>query len=151
MGGHTGTVWPFDNAIIAAGLRRYGYRAEAATIAAGILDAAEFFGGRLPGAFAGYEREFTRYPVRYPGGGSPQALPAAAPLLLLRTMLGLRPHAEFVAVDPALPAGIGRIELLDVPTRWATWTRSAATAASRTGYPAPSVASPAVSTMRRVA
>jgi glycogen debranching enzyme len=118
LGAHTGTVWPFDNAIIAAGLRRYGYRWEAARIAAGILDAAEFFGGSLPGAFAGYEREFTTYPVRYPGGGSPQALPAGAPLLLLRTMLGLRPYAEFLAVDPALPPGIGRIELLDIPTRW---------------------------------
>jgi glycogen debranching enzyme len=118
LGAHTGTVWPFDNAIIAAGLRRYGYRWEAARIAAGILDAAEFFGGSLPGAFAGFDRQFTRYPVRYPGGGSPQALPAGAPLLLLRTMLGLRPYPDFLAVDPALPAGIGRIELLDIPTRW---------------------------------
>jgi hypothetical protein len=33
-------------------------------------------------------------------------------------MLGLRPYAEFLAVDPALPPGIGRIELLDIPTRW---------------------------------
>jgi hypothetical protein len=33
-------------------------------------------------------------------------------------MLGLHPHPEFLAVDPALPAGIGRIELLDIPTRW---------------------------------
>jgi glycogen debranching enzyme len=118
LGAHTGSVWAFDNAIVAAGLRRYGYRAEAARIAAGILDAAQFFGGRLPGAFAGFDREFTRYPVRYPAGSSPQALSAAAPLMLLRTMLGLQPHTEFVAVDPALPAGMGRIELTDVRTRW---------------------------------
>jgi glycogen debranching enzyme len=118
LGAHTGTVWPADNAIIATGLRRYGYKAEAAQIAGAILDVAEFFGGSLPAAFAGYDRHFTRYPVRYPGSGGPQALPAATPLMLLRTMLGLDPHPEFLAVDPALPAGIGRIELLDIPTRW---------------------------------
>ena len=118
LGAHTGSVWPSDNAIIAHGLRRYGYKAEAAQLAGAILDVAEFFGGSLPAAFAGYDRRFTRYPVRYPGSSSPQAVSAATPLMLLRTMLGLNPHPEFLAVDPALPAGIGRIELLDIPTRW---------------------------------
>ena len=50
MGYHLGTVWPFDNSIIALGLRRYGFKAEAARIAAGILEAAEVFEGRLPEA-----------------------------------------------------------------------------------------------------
>ena len=49
IGYHVGTVWPFDNSFIAWGLRRYGFKEEAARIAAGILDAAEFFDGRLPG------------------------------------------------------------------------------------------------------
>ena len=57
IGYHVGTVWPFDNSFIAWGLRRYGFKEEAAQIAAGILDAAEFFDGRLPEAFGGYERE----------------------------------------------------------------------------------------------
>jgi glycogen debranching enzyme len=118
LGAHTGSVWPSDNAIVAAGLRRYGYKAEAAQIGGAILDVAEFFGGSLPAAFAGYDRHFTRYPVRYPGSSSPQALSAVTPLMLLRTMLGLHPYPEFLAVDPALPVGIGRIELLDIPTRW---------------------------------
>ena len=56
IGYHVGTVWPFDNSFIAWGLRRYGFREEAARIAAGILDAAEFFDGRLPEAFGGYPR-----------------------------------------------------------------------------------------------
>jgi glycogen debranching enzyme len=34
-----GTIWPFDNAIAAVGLRRYGYDAEAMRIAQGILKA----------------------------------------------------------------------------------------------------------------
>ena len=93
IGYHVGTVWPHDNSFIAWGLRRYGYNAEAARIAAGILDAAEYFDGRLPEAFAGYPRELTRYPVQYPTACSPQAWATGAPLLLLRTMLGLEPTA----------------------------------------------------------
>jgi len=118
IGYHVGTVWPFDSSFIAWGLRRYGYKAEAARVAAGILDAAEFFDGRLPEAFGGYERELTRYPVQYPTACSPQAWSTGAPLLFLRTMLGLEPIGDHLIVDPALPAGIGRIELLDIPGRW---------------------------------
>ena len=66
----------------------------------------------------GYERSVTRYPVRYPTACSPQAWSTGAPLLLLRTMLGLEPTGEHLVVDPALPVGIGRIELLDIPGRW---------------------------------
>ena len=88
------------------------------SIAAGILDAAEFFEGRLPEAFGGYERSQTRYPVQYPTACSPQAWSTGAPLLLLRTMLGLEPQGEHLVVDPALPSAIGHLELLDIPGRW---------------------------------
>jgi glycogen debranching enzyme len=118
IGYHVGTVWPFDNSFIAWGLRRYGFKADAARIAAGILDAAEFFDGRLPEAFGGYPRAMTNYPVQYPTACSPQAWSTGAPLLLLRTMLGLKPIGENLIVDPALPAGIGHLELLDVRGRW---------------------------------
>jgi glycogen debranching enzyme len=118
IGYHVGTVWPFDNSFIAWGLRRYGFKEEAAQIAAGILDAAEFFAGRLPEAFGGYERSLTRYPVQYPTACSPQAWSTGAPLLLLRTMLGLEPTGDHLIVDPALPVGIGHLELLDIPGRW---------------------------------
>jgi glycogen debranching enzyme len=118
IGYHVGTVWPFDNSFIAWGLRRYGFKEEAAQIAAGILAAAEVFEGRLPEAFGGYERTVTKYPVQYPTACSPQAWSTGAPLLLLRTMLGLEPIGENLVVDPALPATIGRLELLDIPGRW---------------------------------
>ncbi|MGH3127151.1 MAG: amylo-alpha-1,6-glucosidase, partial [Gaiellaceae bacterium] len=118
IGYHVGTVWPFDNSFIAWGLRRYGFKDEAAEIAAGILDAAEFFDGRLPEAFGGYPREQTKYPVQYPTACSPQAWSTGTPLLLLRTMLGLEPHGEHLVVDPALPSAIGHLELLDIPGRW---------------------------------
>src|SRR4029077_13856695 len=95
-----GAVWPFDNSFIAWGLRRYGFKDEAAEIAAGILDAAEFFSGRLPEAFAAAERSQTMYPVQYPTACSPQAWSTGTPLLLLRTMLGLDPIGDHLVVDP---------------------------------------------------
>jgi glycogen debranching enzyme len=118
IGYHTGTVWPFDNSFIAWGLRRYGFKDEAAHVAAGILEAAEFFGGRLPEAFGGYARDLTGYPLQYPTACSPHASSAATPLLLLRTMLGLEPVGDHLQVDPALPSLIGHLELLDIPGPW---------------------------------
>ncbi|MEV4723627.1 amylo-alpha-1,6-glucosidase [Micromonospora humida] len=118
IGYHNGTIWPFDNSFIAWGLRRYGFAEEAATIASGILDAATYFDGRLPEAFGGYPREQTKFPVEYPTACSPQAWSTGAPLLLLRTMLGLEPHEGHLAVEPVLPVGMGRIEVLDIPGRW---------------------------------
>jgi glycogen debranching enzyme len=118
VGYHVGTVWPFDCSFIAWGLRRYGFKEEAARIAMGILEAAEVFGGRLPEAFGGYPRTMTKYPVQYPTACSPQAWSTGAPLLLLRTMLGLEPVGDHLVVDPALPVGIGHLALLDIPGRW---------------------------------
>src|SRR5947209_8832838 len=118
IGYHVGTVWPFDNSFIAWGLRRYGFKEEAARVAAGILDAAEFFDGRLPEAFGGYHRSLTKYPVQYPTACSPQAWSTGAPLLLLRTMLGLEPIGEHLLVDPALPTTIRHLEVLDIAGRW---------------------------------
>ncbi|MGC4771079.1 glycogen debranching N-terminal domain-containing protein [Micromonospora sp. DT44] len=118
IGYHNGTIWPFDNSFIAWGLRRYGFAEEAATIANGILDAATYFDGRLPEAFGGYPRELTKFPVEYPTACSPQAWSTGTPLLLLRTMLGLEPHDGHLAVEPRLPVGMGRIEVLDIPGRW---------------------------------
>jgi glycogen debranching enzyme len=118
IGYHVGTVWPFDNSFIAWGLRRYGFEEEAAKIAAGILEAAVFYNGRLPEAFGGYPRLMTKYPVQYPTACSPQAWSTGAPLLLLRTMLGLEPAGDRLVVDPALPNSIGRLEILDIPGRW---------------------------------
>jgi glycogen debranching enzyme len=118
IGYHVGTIWPFDNSFVAWGLRNYGFKEEAARIAAGILDAAQFFDGRLPEAFGGYPREQTKYPVQYPTSCSPQAWSTGAPLLFLRTMLGLEPIEDHLIVDPALPASIGHLALLDIPGRW---------------------------------
>ena len=118
IGYHVGAVWPFDNSFIAWGLRRYGFRTEAARVAMGILDAAAVFAGRLPEAFGGYRRETTKYPVEYPTACSPQAWSTGAPLLLLRVILGLEPEGDHLVVDPAIPVELGNLALLDIPGRW---------------------------------
>ena len=61
---HNGSVWPHDNALIVAGLMRYGFVEEAQRIARALLAAAEHFGGRLPELFCGFDRE------RVPGAGA---------------------------------------------------------------------------------
>ena len=118
IGYHLGTVWPHDNAFIAMGLRRYGYREEAARVAMNMLEAASYFKGRLPEAFAGYSRVLTEFPVEYPTACSPQAWASGAPLLLLRAILGLEPVGDNLLVAPAIPSMLGRLELLDIPGRW---------------------------------
>lgn len=105
MSYHNGSVWPHDNAIIAAGLRRYGFVSEANRIGLALLDAADGFAGHLPELFCGFGRDEFEEPVPYPTSCSPQAWAAAAPLLLLRSFLGLEVDAPAgtVRLDPAVP------------------------------------------------
>ena len=118
IGYHVGTVWPHDSSFIAWGMRRYGYRAEAARICRAILEAADVFEGRLPEAFGGYPRSKTGYPVEYPTACSPQAWATGAPLLAIRTLLGLDSDGKHMIIDPAIPEPLGRIELLGIPGCW---------------------------------
>ena len=45
---HCGSVWPHDNAIIAAGLMRYGFVEEAHRVMRGLVEASPWFGDLLP-------------------------------------------------------------------------------------------------------
>ncbi len=111
IGYHTGTVWPHDNSLIAAGLAAYGFRDEANRIALALLDAAGFCDFRLPEAFSGYPRSVGRFPVPYPTACSPQAWATGAPLLLLRAMAGLEARGGELTLDPHLPPDIGRLTI----------------------------------------
>jgi glycogen debranching enzyme len=108
---HNGTVWPHDNALIAAGLARYGRRTEANRLAVAILEAARFFDDRLPEVLVGTDRRETRVPVPLATACCPQAWAAGTPLLLIRVMLGLRPGPFGPEVDPCLPERIERLGL----------------------------------------
>ncbi|HEV2086976.1 MAG TPA: glycogen debranching N-terminal domain-containing protein [Cryptosporangiaceae bacterium] len=105
MSYHNGSVWPHDNAVIAAGLMRYGFVAEAQRIALALIDAAHLSGGRLPELYCGFDRDEFAPPIPYPTSCTPQAWAAAAPFLLLRNLLRFDPMvpAGRVRCEPALP------------------------------------------------
>jgi glycogen debranching enzyme len=91
---HNGTVWPHDNSLIAWGLARSGRRHDAARILHTMVEAATYFGYRLPEVFAGFPRHRTRFPVVYPTASSPQAWAAGTPVLLTQVLLGLVPDRQ---------------------------------------------------------
>ncbi len=115
---HNGSVWPHDNALCAAGLMRYGLVEESHRIIDGLLAVANTSEGRLPELFAGLSRDDVSVPAAYPTSCVPQAWAAAAPMLLIRTMLRFDPGAaeNRLWVAPALPASIRRcrVEGIDV-------------------------------------
>jgi glycogen debranching enzyme len=111
IGYHHGTVWPHDNSIIVAGLTRYGYREQANRITMALLEAAATSEYRLPEALSGHPRASIRSPVRYPTACSPQAWASGAPLLCLRSMLGLSPRAGQIDIFAHLPDDLGELTI----------------------------------------
>ena len=113
----TGAVWPHDNSLIAMGMRRYGFAAEAAAVARDISGAAShFLLNQLPELYGGLQRDPTSFPVQYLGANVPQAWAAGAPFLLLQAMLGLQQDAPRgkLYVDPALPNWLPDVTLTDL-------------------------------------
>ncbi len=112
---HIGSIWPHDNAICAAGLWRYGFHAQAAQVAAVLLEATQYFrDARLPELFCGFDRASSPYPVPYPVACSPQAWAAGSVFQLLGAMLGLQPDAanhELRLVSPTLPEWLPDVRL----------------------------------------
>lgn len=90
MSYHNGSVWPHDNAIIAAGLRRYQCLAELHKVASGLFEASTFFPyNRWPELFCGFTRRGLTGPVRYPIACDPQAWAVGTLFSLLQSLLGL--------------------------------------------------------------
>jgi glycogen debranching enzyme len=117
---HLGSVWPHDNGLIAAGMRRYGQDAPALRIFGALFEAAAGFADfRLPELFCGYARQGGEsHPVRYPVACSPQAWAAGALPHVLWTLLGLRADAtarRLRVVQPVLPGWLDWVELVGVP------------------------------------
>jgi glycogen debranching enzyme len=114
---HCGSVWPHDNALIAAGLMRYGFADEARRVIMAMIGAAATQGGRLPELFAGLGRDEFPTVVSYPTSCSPQAWSAASPLLFLRTLLRFDPWVPYgkVWLCPELPTQISRLRVDRIP------------------------------------
>lgn len=110
---HNGSVWPHDNALIAMGLARYGYRLEAARLLEGLFRVSTYMDlQRLPELFCGFSRRPGQGPTLYPVACLPQAWAAAAPFALIAACIGLEidPRRQVVRLDrPVLPAFIDEI------------------------------------------
>src|SRR5690606_32169047 len=114
------SVWPHDNAIIAAGFARYGYKHEAARILGGLFAASTYIDlRRLPELLCGFSRLTSQGPTFYPVACIPQAWAAAAPLYALQSCLGLGFDAsrrQILFLQPVLPEFLDTVTLkhLDV-------------------------------------
>ncbi len=115
MSYHNGTVWPHDNALIAAGLKRYGFLDATNRIATAMFEAAQYADYmRLPELFCGFTRRAPSPPVQYPVACSPQGWAAGTPFLLLQGMLGISAaaHENVLTVNrPHLPPWLNEVEI----------------------------------------
>jgi glycogen debranching enzyme len=115
MSYHNGSVWPHDNALIAAGFARYGMKASAAQVLTGLFDASLFFDlHRLPELFCGFPRRPGESPTLYPVSCSPQAWASGAVFLLLQACLGLEVRGaerRVLFTKPFLPEGLEHLDI----------------------------------------
>jgi glycogen debranching enzyme len=115
MGYHNGSVWPHDNALIAAGMASYGFKQGALKILSGLFDASLFLElHRLPELLCGFSRRPGEGPTLYPVACSPQTWASVAVFLLLQSCLGLRIDATQGRLEfsqPVLPPFLEHIEV----------------------------------------
>ncbi len=112
---YNGSVWPFDTALIANGLKKHGHVEESNRLAWALVEAAtahEY--ARLPEMVCGLRRQDADRPVSFPMACSPYAGSAAALFLVLQSMLGIYAQAEENIVyvhNPVLPRWLGEVTL----------------------------------------
>jgi glycogen debranching enzyme len=121
MAYHNGSVWPHDNALIAAGMARYGLKEAAMAIFAGMFDVSLHVDQhRLPELFCGFDKRMGEGPTLYPVACSPQAWAAASVFYLLQSSLGLSfnpDRSEIQFRHPKLPKFIEAVEIKGLWTR----------------------------------
>jgi glycogen debranching enzyme len=115
MSYHNGSVWPHDNALIALGFARYGFKQPVCQVMKGLFEAATYMDlRRLPELFCGFQRERRRGPTLYPVACAPQAWASATPFSLIEAALGLefRPQTSGIHLrNPRLPAFLDEVIL----------------------------------------
>ena len=113
MSYHNGSIWPHDNAMIAAGLANYGLKDEVNRIFTGLFDASLYFEmERLPELFCGFPKREGEGPTHYPVACAPQAWAAASVFMVLQASLGLSINAissEVNFKEPALPPYLDQV------------------------------------------
>jgi glycogen debranching enzyme len=115
---HNGSIWPHDNAIIAAGMARYGFTGAARRILTAMSDLSEAVDlHRLPELICGFPRRGREYPTLYPVACAPQSWAAGAVFLLLAASLGVSidaPAGRLSINRGRLPEGLDWIRLTDL-------------------------------------
>lgn len=115
MSYHNGSIWPHDNALIAYGLARYGFKDGVQKILTGLFDASVFMQqNRLPELFCGFDRRDGQGPTRYPVACAPQAWAVASVYLLLQACLGLSVSGTSSQVRltcPVLPEALEEVRI----------------------------------------
>lgn len=115
IGYHTGSVWPHDNALIAHGLKRYGFDREAQDVLDQLTLAGSFFPyARFPELYCGFSAQEVPVPVQYPVACRPQAWASGTPLLMVRSYGGMTADAanrRLYVTRPGLPRWLERVEL----------------------------------------
>jgi glycogen debranching enzyme len=115
---HNGSVWPHDNAMIAAGLKRYGAAVEAEKIVSALFDVADLSrDARLPELLCGFDRHRENSYVPYPVACIPQAWAAAAPFMILEALLGISADAReglLTLNQPYLPEWLSSLEMKNI-------------------------------------
>lgn len=113
MSYHNGSVWPHDNAILAAGLARYGFSNQVMAIANGLYDMSRFVDlHRMPELLCGFPRRPGEGPTLYPVACAPQSWAAGTVFLLLQSLLGLTidaPRRQIRFTRPVMPESIDRM------------------------------------------
>jgi glycogen debranching enzyme len=115
MSYHNGSVWPHDNALIALGFARYGFKSAVERVFRGMFNAASYMDlSRLPELFCGFRRQPGQGPTLYPVACAPQAWASATPFALLEASLGLEfepASSEIRLRNPALPSFLDHVIL----------------------------------------
>jgi glycogen debranching enzyme len=109
MSYHNGSIWPHDTSVCAAGIARYGGRADVVQVLGAIFETAIQFNMRLPELYCGFPRIAGQGPAPYPVACLPQAWASGAAFLLLEACLGISidGHKKEVHIrQPMLPNGI---------------------------------------------
>jgi glycogen debranching enzyme len=124
MSYHNGSIWPHDNAIVAAGLARYGFNQAASRVMSAMLDlSAAVDLHRLPELICGFPRREAEFPTLYPVACAPQAWAAGAVYMLLAACLGLSVDAPAGRVSlsrAVLPESIDSLRLMNLSVGDAT-------------------------------
>jgi glycogen debranching enzyme len=115
MSYHNGSVWPHDNALIAAGFASYGFDDLGLRLFESMLGASEMVDlHRLPELFCGFARRPGEGPTLYPVACAPQAWASAAVFLLLGSALGITidgARGEVCLTHPVLPPAVGDLRI----------------------------------------